>query len=94
MAADFNLITEQVSSSDGSLSNYALGHRFTYINFETRERGSDPAGLADAQGRLTAMIDRAMGLCGAAPVAPPPLPVAASPPTSPQTVTPAARSLR
>src|SRR3569832_852981 len=63
MAADFNLITEQVSSSDGSLSNYALAHGLTYINFETRERGSDPMGLADAQGRLVAMIDRAMSLC-------------------------------
>lgn len=64
MAADFNLITEQVATSDGSLSNYALAHRLTYINFETRERGSDPTGLADAQGRLVAMIDRAMALCG------------------------------
>jgi hypothetical protein len=64
IAADFNLITEQVATSDGSLSNYALAHGLTYINFETRERGSDPAGLADAQGRLTAMIDRAMTLCG------------------------------
>lgn len=63
MAADFNLITEQVATSDGSLSNYALAHGLTYINFETRERGSDPAGLADAQGRLVTMIDRAMALC-------------------------------
>lgn len=63
MAADFNLITEQVGSSDGSLSNYALAHGLTYINFETRERGSDPVGLGDAQGRLVAMIDRAMALC-------------------------------
>jgi hypothetical protein len=63
MAADFNLITERVAMSDGSLSNYALAHGLTYINFETRERGSDPAGLADAQGRLVAMIDRAMALC-------------------------------
>jgi hypothetical protein len=94
MAADFNLITEQVTSSDGSLSNYALGHQLTYINFETRERGSDPAGLADAQGRLVAMIDRAMALCGTAPAAPPAPPVATSPPAPPQAVTPAGRSLR
>jgi hypothetical protein len=63
MDADFNLITERVAMSDGSLSNYALAHGLSYINFETRERGSDPAGLADAQGRLVAMIDRAMALC-------------------------------
>lgn len=93
MAADFNLITEQVASSDGSLSNYALGHHLTYINLETRERGSDPAGLADAQGRLTTMIDRTMALCGLSAVPPPP-PVATSPAASPQAAIPAGRSLR
>jgi hypothetical protein len=91
MAADFNLITEQVASSDGSLSNYALGHHLTYINFETRERGSDPAGLADAQRRLVAMIDRAMALCG---TVPPALRIATLPPATPQAATPAGRSLR
>lgn len=100
MAADFNLITEHVTSSDGSLSNYALQHGLTYINFETRERGSDAAGLGDAQGRLVAMIDRAMALCGNAQrVAP--LPSVPSPATAPsasapklQAATPAGRSLR
>lgn len=95
MTADFNLITEQVTTSDGSLSNYALGHRLTYINFETRERGSNPAGLADAQGRLVAMIDRAMALCGPPQVPSPALPVEhASPSAPPQAATPAGRSLR
>jgi hypothetical protein len=77
VAADFNLITEHVVTSDGSLSNYALAHGLAYINFETRERGSDPAGLADAQGRLLGMIDRAMTLCGNLPRA------AAEPPAAP-----------
>ncbi|MDB5687887.1 MAG: hypothetical protein JWR77_2476 [Rhizorhabdus sp.] len=96
MAADFNLITEQVATSDGSLSNYALGHRLTYINFETRERGSDPAGLADAQGRLVAMIDRTMALCGPPQVPSSALPVAHAtlPPANAQAATPAGRSLR
>jgi len=62
--AGFNLITERVATSDGSLSNYALFHGLQYINFETRERGSDAAGLADARSRLVAMIDRMMTLCG------------------------------
>lgn len=84
IAADFNLITEQVATSDGSLSNYALAHRLTYINFETRERGSDPAGLADAQGRLGAMIDRTMALCGDLQrPASPPVPASPTAPASP-----------
>jgi hypothetical protein len=94
MAADFNLITEQVASSDGSLSNYALGHHLTYINLESRERGSDPLGLADAQGRLVAMVDRMMALCAPPLAAPSALPVAASPPANSQAATPAGRSLR
>jgi hypothetical protein len=100
MAADFNLITEQVTSSDGSLSNYALQHGWTYINFETRERGSDPVGLGDAQGRLVAMIDRTMALCGSAqrvvPVAPLPSAVTTTPASAPkfQAAAPSGRSLR
>jgi hypothetical protein len=82
MAADFNLITEQVAMSDGSLSNYALAHGLAYINLETRERGSDPAGLADAQARLVAMIDRAMALCGNLPQA------TLLPPSAPATTAP------
>jgi hypothetical protein len=62
-AADFNLVFERVAKSDGSLSNYAAQHGLRYINFETRERGSDPAGIAAARDRLTYMIDNMMGKC-------------------------------
>lgn len=61
--ADFNMVEERVGVSDGSLSNYAVQRGLSYVNFETRERGSDPAGLADARDRLVAMINRAMKRC-------------------------------
>lgn len=60
--ADFNIIFERVTTSDGSLSNYASLHGLNYINLETRETGS--AGIADARNRLVNMIDRVMDLCG------------------------------
>jgi len=37
------------------------------VNFETRDRGTTPAGLAEARGRLLAMVDVAMDRC--APIA-------------------------
>ncbi|MBX4390269.1 hypothetical protein K4H03_29745, partial [Mycobacterium tuberculosis] len=37
--ADFNVVFERVSVSDGSLSNYALLRGIPYVNFETQERG-------------------------------------------------------
>ncbi|MGL4313240.1 MAG: hypothetical protein ACRCSO_04560 [Sphingomonas sp.] len=62
-AAGFNLVDERVPFSDGSASNYAVLHDIAYINFETRDRGNDGAGLAEGRQRLIAMIDRAMALC-------------------------------
>ncbi|MBX3595517.1 hypothetical protein [Sphingomonas sp.] len=61
--ADFNVVFERVSVSDGSLSNYALLHGLDYVNFETQERGLSPAGLRESRNRLVAMIDRAMERC-------------------------------
>lgn len=61
--ADFNLVHERVAVSDGSLSNYALLRGLDYVNFETQERGLDPAALAQARDRLAAMADRALKLC-------------------------------
>lgn len=61
--ADFNVVFERVGVTDGSLSNYALLRGLDYVNFETRERGLDPAALADSRNRLSAMIDRALTLC-------------------------------
>lgn len=63
--ADFNLVFERVSVSDGSLSNYALLRGLPYVNFETQERGIAPASLAESRNRLVAMIDRAMERCTA-----------------------------
>ncbi len=63
--ADFNLVFEKVTVSDGSLSNHALLRGLDYVNFETQERGLDPAALAESRNRLIAMIDRAMTLCTA-----------------------------
>ncbi len=60
---NFNISFERVATSDGSLSNYAVQNGLSYLNFETQDRGSDPAGLADARDRLTAMIDAAMERC-------------------------------
>lgn len=61
--ADFNVVFERVMVSDGSLSNYALLHGLDYINFETQERGSDPAALKQSRDRLLGMIDRAVTSC-------------------------------
>lgn len=61
--ADFNLVFERVAVSDGSLSNYALLRGLDYVNFETQERGLDPAALAQSRDRLTAMVDRALSRC-------------------------------
>jgi len=63
--ADFNVVFERVSVSDGSLSNYALLRGLPYVNFETQERGLDPVRLAESRNRLVAMIDRAMERCTA-----------------------------
>jgi len=61
--ADFNVVFERVAVTDGSLSNYALLRGLDYVNFETQERGLDPAALAQSRDRLSAMIDRALSLC-------------------------------
>lgn len=63
-AADFNIVFEEVAITDRSLSNYAVLHDIAYFNFETLDQGSDPAPLADSRNRLTAMVDRALALCG------------------------------
>ncbi|OYY89654.1 MAG: hypothetical protein B7Y45_11025 [Sphingomonas sp. 28-66-16] len=62
-AADFNLVFERVAQSDGSLSNYAAEHDLPYLNFETRDLGNGLAGVAQARGRLIAMIDTMMERC-------------------------------
>ncbi len=67
MARDFNIVFEGVGSSDGSLSNYATLHGLRYVNLETRERGSDPAAIAQARDRLITMIDAVMSECVAIP---------------------------
>ena len=60
---NFNISFEKVAVSDGSLSNYAAQNGLSYLNFETQDRGNDPAGLAEARDRLTAMVDAAMTRC-------------------------------
>lgn len=75
LAADFNVVHERVVNSDGSLSNYAVLHRLDYLNFETQDRGLDPADLAKARDRLLWMIDRAMNMCAGPERRPSPLPV-------------------
>jgi len=62
-AADMNIMFEHVVKSDGSLSNYALFRGLPYVNLETQDRGTDPAGLAEARSRLLAMIDEVMARC-------------------------------
>lgn len=64
MASDMNLVFEHVAISDGSLSNYAVQHGLSYINIETEERGSSPAGIALARNRLVNMVDAVMERCG------------------------------
>lgn len=61
--ADFNVVQERVVASDGSLSNYAVLHGLSYLNFETLDRGLDPAELAVARDRLSFMVDRALAMC-------------------------------
>lgn len=63
-ASDVNLSHERVSTSDGSLSNYAVGRGLAYLNFETRDRGAGPAQIGEARDRLLAMIGIAMRECG------------------------------
>jgi hypothetical protein len=61
--ADFNVVQERVVASDGSLSNYAVLHGLSYLNFETLDRGLDPAELALARDRLSFMVDHAIAMC-------------------------------
>ena len=63
VGADFNVVQERVVASDGSLSNYAVLHGLAYLNFETLDRGLDPAELALARDRLSFMVDRAIAMC-------------------------------
>lgn len=63
VAADYNLVFENVAGPDGSLSHYAVLHGLRYINLETRDRGSREADLADARNRLASMIDGVMTKC-------------------------------
>lgn len=63
VAADFNIVHERVVTSDGSLSNYAVLHGLAYLNFETRDRGNTPEGLAEMRNRLMYMVDHAISLC-------------------------------
>lgn len=64
--ADFNVVFERVVTSDRSLSNYAVLHGIDYLNFETLERGLDPAALAQSRDRLVHIIDRALAMCAPA----------------------------
>lgn len=63
VGADFNVLFERVVTSDRSLSNYAVLHGIKYLNFETLERGLDPAALAESRNRLVHIIDRALTMC-------------------------------
>jgi hypothetical protein len=63
VAADFNVVQERVRTSDGSLSNYAVLHGLRYLNFETLDRGLDPAELALARDRLLFMVEHAIAMC-------------------------------
>ncbi|MEI9928010.1 MAG: hypothetical protein WDN44_10385 [Sphingomonas sp.] len=38
-------------------------HGLAYLNFETRDRGNAPQGLAEMRDRLMYMIDHAIALC-------------------------------
>lgn len=61
--ADFNIVFENVSRSDGSLSNYSLQLGLKYINIETQDRGSRGAGFADAKRRIIRMVDDVIKYC-------------------------------
>lgn len=63
VGADFNVVQERVLTSDGSLSNYAVLHGLAYLNFETVDRGIDPAELALARDRLVFMAEHALAMC-------------------------------
>jgi hypothetical protein len=63
VGADFNVVQERVVASDGSLSNYAVLHHLHYLNFETQDRGLEPAALASARDRLVHMVDQALAMC-------------------------------
>lgn len=63
VAADFNVVQERVTTSDGSLSNYAVLRGMPYLNFETLDPGLEPAALAAARDRLLHMIDGALAAC-------------------------------
>ena len=64
---DFNMLYETVPDSDGPLSTFAAAHGLDYVNFETRDRGNNPSGIADARDRLVAMVDRVMERCAPIP---------------------------
>ncbi len=63
VGADYNVVQERVLTSDGSLSNYAVLHHLAYLNFETLDRGLDPAELALARDRLLFMVEHAIAMC-------------------------------
>lgn len=63
VGADYNVVQERVLTSDGSLSNYAVLHDLRYLNFETLDRGIDPAELALARDRLLFMVEHAIAMC-------------------------------
>lgn len=63
VAADFNVVQERVTASDGSLSNYAVLHDLDYLNFETLDRGDGTEGLAEGRRRLVHIIERALAMC-------------------------------
>jgi len=63
MAADFNVVHERVVDSDGSLSNYAVLHHLSYLNFETEDLGMEPDKLAATRDRLVWMVDHAIAMC-------------------------------
>lgn len=67
VASGFNVVFERVARSDGSLSNYAVQHGLTYLNVETRDRGTTATGIAEARDRLVAMIDGVMERCADVP---------------------------
>ena len=96
-AADFNIAFEYVRASDGSLSNYALLHGLRYVNFETRDRGNQPAERDAARARLTSMIETMMMRClpgSATPLEPPAAPTVAVVAAEPMPPPPSVSSTR
>ena len=86
--ADMNIMLERVMTSDGSLSNFALLHGLPYVNLETQERGTSPAGLGEGRARLLAMIGIVMDRC--APIEG----LSLRPPRAPEPIRPAKRKKR